>query len=387
MTAEEFRQLLFVKESVEVDPHKLPSTLARLYQQHQADHPDVYLARQCTHNMLIVCGTPQEAVGLGKDLDELMQHYPGRAVVVVLDADHSGPLSGLLCQYMRKDHPAGELIGLHFPNDGKPLPSIVAPLWQDGLPMVTIWRGQNPPYEESWFLALVENCTRLVVNSGVDGGKSMEEVIQPLLPLWKLIRDPYLASQAFTDVSWARLYVWRDWIAGLFDRPDRRRLLGLVEAVELEGWALPGDTVPHLSVLYLASWLSHQMRWKLTEPLHGVPGGFEASFEGLAMRFYTRSTDDPDLLGRPVRVTLRGQCEGNAFRLSVERDSNDSSTLVLGATGPGCSAPAGHRLHLERLNNLALMGQELETDRRDLLFESSLESLLLMSGSLQPEVV
>jgi len=294
----------------------------------------------------------------------------------------------LLSQYLRKEHPAGELIGLHFPNDGKPLPSIVAPLWQDGLPMVTFWRGQNPPYEESWFLALVENCTRLVVNSGVEGGKSMEEVIQPLLPLWKLIRDPYLTSQAFTDVSWARLHVWRDWIAGLFDRPDRRKLLGLVESVELEGWSLPGDTVPHLSVLYLASWLSHQMRWNLTQPLHPVPGGYEVSFEKLAMRFYTRSTDDSQLLGRPVRVTLRGQSGGSAFRLSVERDSNNSSTLVLGATGPGCSsASGGHRLHLERLNNLSLMGQELETDRRDWLFEKSLEALLNMSGSLQPEAV
>ena len=387
MTQEEFRKLLFVKDTVEVDPHKLPGTLARLYKQHQEKHPDSYHARLCTHNLLILCGSPAEARGLDKDLDDLMQQYPGRTVVVVFDAGYSGPVTGLLCQYMRKEHPAGELIGLHFPNDGKPLPSIVAPLWQDGLPMVTIWHGQ-PPYEESWFLALVENCTRLVVNSSFEGGKSLEEVIAPLLPLRKLIYDPYLASQAFTDVSWARLYVWRDWVAGLFDRPDRRNLLQLVETVELEGWSLPGDTVPHLSVLYLAAWLSQRMRWKLTKALHAVPGGFEVSFEKLSMRFYTRSTDDEELLGRPVRVSLRGHCDEQSFRLSVERDSNNSSTLVLGATGAACNSGAsGHRLHIERLNNLTLMGQELETDRRDHLFERSLDTLLEMSGSLQPEAV
>lgn len=387
MTEGEFRKLLFVKDTVEVDPHKLPGTLARLYKQHQEQHPESYHARLCTHNLLILCGSPADARGLDKDLDELMQHYPGRTVVVVFDQDCPGPVTGLLCQYMRKEHPAGELIGLHFPDDGKPLPSMVAPLWQDGLPMVTIWRGQ-PPYEASWFLALVENCTRLVVNSGIEGGKTLQEVLSPLQPLLKLIRDPYLTSQAFTDVSWARLYVWRDWIAGLFDRPDRRPLLRLVETVELEGWALPGDTVPHLSVLYLAAWLSHQLRWKLTEALHPVPGGYQVNFEKLSMRFYTRSTDDEELLGRPVRVSLRGNCEGQSFRLSVERDSNNSSTLVLGATGAACSSGAsGHRLHLERLNNLTLMGQELETDRRDVLFERSLETLLEMSGSLQPEAV
>ncbi|MFN8611066.1 MAG: OpcA/G6PD domain-containing protein [Vulcanimicrobiota bacterium] len=387
MNLDEFRKLLFLKDTVEVDPHKLAGTLAKLYQQHQKDHPDEYQARLCTHNLLILCGSPADAAGLDHDLDELMQHYPGRTVVVVLDGDYQGPVQGLLAQYSRKEHPAGDLIGLHFPNDGKPLPSMVAPLWVDGLPMVTIWRG-HPPYEASWFLALVENCTRLVVDSGVEGGQSMEQVIAPLQPLWKLIRDPYLATQAFTDVSWARLHVWRDWIASLFDRPDRRPLLKLVEAVELEGWSQPGDTVPHLSVLYLAAWLSHQLHWRVKTPLHAVPGGYEVLFEGLTMRFYTRSTDELELLGRPVRVSLRGHCEGQSFRLSVERDSNNSSTLVLGATGPACTTGAsGHRLHLERLNNLALMGQELETDRRDWLFEKSLETLLELSGTLQPEAV
>lgn len=386
MTPEEFKKLLFVKETVEVDPHKLPGTLARLYKQQQKDHPEENHTRLCTHNLLILCGSPAEAEGLDTDLDELMQHYPGRTVVVVFDPDHQEPVWGLLAQYTRKEHPAGDLIGLHFPNDGKPLPSMVAPLWVDGLPMVTIWRGQ-PPYEASWFLALVENCTRLVVDSGVAGGKSLAEVIAPLEPLWKLIHDPYLASQAFMDVSWARLYIWRDWIAGLFDRPDRRKLLHLVESVELEGWSQPGDTVPHLSVLYLAAWLSHQLKWKVSRPLHAVPGGFEVGFEKLLMRFYTRSTDDPEFQGRPVRVSLRGHCDGQAFRLSVERDSNNSSTLVLGATGPAANGSSGHRLHLERLNNLALMGQELETDRRDWLFEKSLETLLEMSGSLQAEAV
>ncbi|MBT9584404.1 glucose-6-phosphate dehydrogenase assembly protein OpcA [bacterium] len=378
MTSAEVRGLLFLKESVDLDPYKIPATLSRVFKDFQKEHPEDHAVRLCCHNLLIVCSSPKEARGLATDMDELLQQYPGRAVVVVLDAEHTGPVVGFFCVYTRRHQMAGQLIGLHFPASGAPLPSMVAPLWQDGMPLVTIWRG-NPPYEESWFLALVENCTRLVVNSGI------EEGVRPLRPLWALIRDPYLASQAFTDVSWARLCVWRDWIAGLFDRPDRRKLLAHVDCVELEGWSLPGDTVPHLSVLYLAAWLSQQLAWQLTQPLAPVPGGFEARLNHFPVRFYTRSSDDPELLGRPVRVTFRGHSNGQSFRLSVERDSNDSSTLVLGATGPACGGAGGHRLHLERLNNLALMGQELETDRRDTLFEKALETLLAMC--LQVEVV
>jgi glucose-6-phosphate dehydrogenase assembly protein OpcA len=380
VTSEEVRNLLFVRESVELDPYRIPATLSKLFKDFQQEHPDEHAVRLCCHNLLIVCSTPLEARGLGADLDELLQQYPGRAVAVVLDAEHSGPVSGFLGVYTHRHQMAGQLIGLHFPASGAPLPSMVAPLWQDGLPLVTFWRG-SPPYAESWFLALVENCTRLVVNSGVTGGQSLQEVIEPLLPLWSLMRDPYLASQAFTDVSWARLCVWRDWIAGLFDRPDRRKLLPYIDNVELEGWSLPGDTVPHLSVLYLAAWLAHPLGWKLTRPLQPVPGGYEARFNDFPVRFYTRSSDDPEFLGRPVRCTFRGHYQGEPFRLSVERDSNDSSTLVLGGSGPGCGS-VGHRLHLDRLNNLALMGQELETDRRDQLFESALETLLAMTGNL-----
>lgn len=381
MTSEAVRDLLFLKLPTDLDPHRIPGTLAQVFKDFQKDHPDQNALRLCSHNLLIVCSSPQEAVGLGKDMDELLQQYPGRAVVAVLDEQHQGPVVGWYSLYTRRHQMAGELIGLHLSANAAPLPSMVAPLWQDGLPMVTIWRG-HPPYETTWFGALVENCTRLVVNSGVDGGKTVEEVIAPLKLLWGLIRDPYLASQAFTDVSWARLHVWRDWVAGLFDRPDRRRLLPHVEVLELEAWALPGDTVPHLSVLYMAAWLSHQLKWRLTRPIHPIPGGYEVRLNDFPVRFYTRASDEPEFLGRPVRITFKGHFNGEAFRLSVERDSNDSSTLVLGASGP-VGAAAGHRLHLDRLNNLALMGQELETDRRDWLFEKSLETLLDMCGLLE----
>jgi len=385
VTFEEVRRLIFVGDSVDLDPHNIPATLSKVFKDFQKQHGDQQVVRLCSHNLLVVCSSPARAQGLARDLDELLQQYPGRVVVVVLDAEHTGPVQGCLRVYTRKHQMAGQLIGLHFPESGAPLPSMVAPLWVDGLPTVMFWRG-SPPYGSSWFDALVENCTRLVVDCASGGDRSLEEVVEPLRPLWDLIRDPYLSSQAFMDESWARLSVWRDWVAGLFDRPDRRQLLPYVELVELEGWGLPGDTVPHLSVLYLAAWLATSLDWKLSSRLRPIPGGYEAGIGQVPFRFYTRSSDDSELLGRPVRMTFRGTYLEQPFRLSVERDSYDSSTLVLGATGPGCGA-SGHRLRLDRLNNLALMGQELETDRRDRLFERSLEMLLNMTGVLQVEVV
>jgi len=393
VTSSEVRDRIFQRPPAELDPYKIPATLAQAFKDFQNAHQQETL-RLCSHNLLLVCQGVEHSQHLARDLDQLLQCYPGRVVVVVLDPEHQGEVAGYLSVFTRKHVLAGELIGLHFGPNGAPLPSLVAPLWRDGLPVVTFWRGR-PPYGESWFLNLVENSTRLVVDSQQDQAAGLQDLVTPLIPLWDLIRDPYLAGQAFTDFTWGRLSTWRDWIASLFDRPDRRRLLRQIDAVEIESWALPGHTVPGLSALYLASWLMNQLSWKEFSPLQPVPGGYEAEVQGFPLRFYTRSSDESSVLGRPVRVTFRGHCGQEPFRLSVERDSTNSSTLVLGGTGP-CFPPsggssdhespsAGHRLHVVPMQASSLMGQELEMDGRDLVFERVLETLLRLTGVLNLE--
>ncbi len=375
MKAEALWEQLFVAPPTSVDPHRLSSTLQRVFhdfQMQQGEHNNSL--RLSSHNLLIVCDTPSEVVGLGKDLEELLRQYPGRAVVAVLDEAHQGPLEAGLRLFPRRQHLAGELLGLHLGADAAPLPSLVAPLWQDGLPTVMIYRGR-PAYQESWFRNLLEGCTRLVVDTSHCGGDSLQALAAPLLSLWQLVGDPYHRELSFTDLNWARMRIWRDWIASLFDRPDRRRFLGLVSGVEIEGWAQPGLQLPSLSSLYLGAWLAHQLHWPLQQPLQVVPGGYQAIMGEVDFRFYARATEQNELLGRPVRVTLKGSCQEQPFRLSVERDSSDSSTLVLGSAAPGCGG-GNHRLRLDRLNNLALMGHELETDGRDRVFEGVLGRLL-----------
>lgn len=381
MTSAQLREQLLLRPSSELDPYRIPTTLSRVWKDFQKQHPQENAVRLSSHNLLVVCQGEEHLKGLGKDLDELLQQYPGRTVVVVLD-DNQPEIVGYLSVFTRNRMLAGELVVLHGPSNGAPLPSMLAPLWQDGLPIVTIWRG-CPPYEESWFLNLVEISTRLVVDCGRVRGSNLTELVAPLLPLRKLMRDSYLAPQAFTDFNWGRVYVWRDWLASLFDRPERRKLLPQVDLVELESWTLPGETLPSLNTLYLGSWLIRQLGWKVTEALREIPGGYQARCGNVSLRFYCRSTDEPDMLGRPVRVTLRGNCGAEPFRLSVERDSNNSSTLVLGGTGP-CFPPNaaghGHRLQLARMNNLSLIGHELESDGRDRIYEGVLETLLILTG-------
>lgn len=381
MTSQQVWERIFARDPMPLDVHRISSTLHDVFKDFQKERPDHQTLRISSHNLLVVCNQPSDAQGLKADLDELLRQYPGRVVVVVRDAELDQAPQGGLAVYTRRNQLAGELIGLHFPQDGAPLPSLITPLWQDGLPTVMFWRGE-PPYGEKWFTTLVESCTRVVLDTGHLTSQSLEEVVAPLKPLWDLIRDPYQTSQAFVDLNWSRLRIWRDWIAGLFDRPDRRQLLGQVDALEIEGWAYPGYFLPSVASLYLGAWLAHQLQWAPTSPLVAVPGGHELRCQEIPIRFYSRTCDEAEMFGRPVRVTFRGHCNGDAFRLSVERDSTDSSTLILATAGAHCGS-SGHRLHLDRLNNLALMGHELEIEGRDRVFERTLETLLRFTGVLQ----
>lgn len=381
MTGEQAFKLVFNHDFQSVNPHALTSKLSQVWKEFQASQSDVECVRLCSHNLLIVLTEPSLIRKLPHELDELLLNYPGRVVVAILDAEHSGDPEGAYKLYTRRGQLAGELVAVHLGQDGSPLPSMVAPLWQDGLPLVTIFQGA-PPYGSGWFGQLVENCTRLVIDTGQQPAASPDDVVAPLLPFWKLSRDPYLAPQAFSDFSWGRLYIWRDWIASLFDRPDRRRLLPFVQAVEIEVWSRPGEHVPSMQALYLGAWLVSQLGWSIDGPLHETRGAWEVQVNGFPVRFYTRATEDADKLGRAARVTFSGVCDEQPVRLSVERDSNDGSTLVLGASGPGCTS-SGHTLHLESMDNLTLIGHQLEATGRDLAYERVLETLLTMTGHLE----
>jgi hypothetical protein len=381
VTFEEVTQFVFVDEPTPLDPHRIGSVLSGITRDFKAQNPERHVMRMCSHNLLIVCTDPTLTRGLNRVLHGILTAYPGRTVVAVMDPALNGPVQGAYKVFTRKGMLAGELIALHFPADGSPLPSLVSPLWVDGLPIVTVWRGQ-PAYGTNWFMQLVENASRLVIESGHLPCSDLSEVTASLRPFYDLVRDPYLAPQSFMDFSWGRLAVWRDWTASLFDPPERRPLLRSVECVEIEGWSWPGETVPGLLSLYMAGWLVQQLGWKVQAPIEPAPGGYRLKLEGREIRFYCRTTELKDQAGRPVRLTFRGEHEGERFNLSVERSSSDSRTLLLGASGPGCTGVM-HVLHLQRLNNQSLMGKELETDSRDPQFERVLETVLMMTGALQ----
>lgn len=380
MTWEQLRDWIFVGPTTELDPHRIGATLREVWKEFQKTCSEGQCLRLCTHNLLVLCSGPEYARGLAPDLEELLQSYPGLAVVAVVDPDHEGPIQGAYKVFTRRKQFAGELVAVRLGAHASPLPSMVTPLWVDGLPIVLICRGPVP-YGTGWFGQIVESSTRVVIDSDSFRDAPLEERLLSLARLHELRQDPYLATHAFIDLAWARLQIWRDWVAGMFDRPDRRKLLPQIESIELECWALPGAVEPGMTGLYLGAWIVSQMGWPVPR-LEAAPGGFEGMAGDVRLRFFCRTTDDTAMLGRPVRVTLRGA----EFRLSVERDCNDCSTLILAGSGAGASG-TGHTLHLSRMNNLTLMGRQLDTEGRDRQFERVLDTLLQMTGALQVGVV
>lgn len=129
----------------------------------------------------------------------------------------------------------------------------------------------------------------------------------------------------------------------------------------------------------IPGWLLRQLKLEIQGPLqpdeHGQSarlrslGGVEAK---LLLRY--QDTEDQDLVARLASVTFRGRLEGNPFRLGVERNQQDSETLV--RTG----LSTGNALHVRRLVTRQLLGAEVETFGRDPVFEGALRKALDLAG-------
>jgi glucose-6-phosphate dehydrogenase assembly protein OpcA len=387
------RDLLFDGPCCELDPFHIGSTLRNAWREHRLGSPDEAQMRVCTHNLLMVCSKPENATGLARNLRELATLYPGRMVVVVLDSEAKGESKGWYRIESLANRPgklSGELVVLHLPNDkASTLHSLLTPVWQDGVPVFLWWLGQ-PPYAEDWFETLVETSTRVILDSGGfrSSASSPEEVARLLEGLARFVYDRYHQDQTFSDLTWGRLIVWREWIASLFDPPHHRELLQRFTQVRIDCWAKHGDPSISLLALYTAGWMAHLLRWTVQEPLKLDHGEFVCHMRSNGNTFEVRFGRPPceaeDLQRRLVAVSFEGNTEdGLGFHLSVERTLDQLFTLTRRCVIDG-EEDATHAMQHARLAAKDLVGQQLETYGHDRVFEGALSATLAIVGLKTP---
>jgi glucose-6-phosphate dehydrogenase assembly protein OpcA len=144
----------------------------------------------------------------------------------------------------------------------KELASILAPLTIPDLPTFVWWRApltQKPPFED-----LLEFADRTIVDTALDHNENLRDVAQIL------IRN--IPECALTDLNWARLTIWRELVARLFDAPDAKHQLREINQIEISA-ERPFSFRP----LFLASWFGSRLRWKVSSKVqkHGTNVQFQ----------------------------------------------------------------------------------------------------------------
>lgn len=391
---DEIRSLLFDQEATELDAYRIGQTLSKVWKDFQAASPEKACVRVRTMNLLVVCSSPADAEGLAAKLTDITQLFPGRIVAVVLDQDYHGPIRGWYRVEQTPGHPEQlgcELVGLHSSADGKPLPSLLAPVWEQGLPIFLWWCGR-PRYEEAWMNHLAETAQRIILDTGCTGtlARAMGgplEAAEPLARVAEVVEDRYHQELAYNDLNWGRLRTWRDLVAGMFDTEERLALLEGLQQIEIVTWAMPRDITPSLPALYTAGWLARQLGYKVSQALQSVDNGQQAVLRPsshqerpeVKLVLNYQPTQDDELVARLSRVILSGEHDGHAFRVAVERDERDT-TMMMRKSGCTKMPSLFNSLQLTRLSHRQLLGMELETFGRDGIFEGSLRKALDIAG-------
>ncbi len=380
------RELLFSKPTCELDPFCIQKTLCDVWHDFQNVHCGETCSRLCTINLVVICNSPSDAEGLSDELESVSKFYPGQIVMVVLDSDFAGPTEAWYRFDTSPKHPAqlgSEWIGIHCSSDGKPLPSLLAPLWKEDLPNFLWWRG-TPPYHETWVRHILESSHRIILDSCCYGilPRPMGDFCESLAPIRKiheLVTNPYHHELLFSDLNWNRLQTWREWLAGLFDAPERLQSLGTLQQIEIVTWAPARDITPSIHAMYTAGWLAHQFRLKMVEPCQPDGEGHRAILDGswgrVEFLFRYSSCKNDSMVARLARVSFSGP----GYRWSIERCEDRSGALqrqVSRVLNSSSESSESSSLELANLDARQMLSVELDNHMRDNTFESALAMAL-----------
>jgi glucose-6-phosphate dehydrogenase assembly protein OpcA len=241
------------------------------------------------------------------------------------------------------------------------LHSVVLPLLVSDLPVFSWWSGDLPG-DLHLLSDVLDASDRFIVDSTRLGDA------QAGLPcLASLVRH---TTTAVSDLSWARLTPWRQFIAHSFDPPNLRPYLEGLTSLDIEHAA--GSPA---QALLLVGWLAARLGW---QP------------KGVATHGYRLRSGTGDVLATLHAQPSEDEAPGSllAVRL-VASHGNSEATLSIRRSGPQLASVTAQTpdASLERTVRLAgagepeMLAQELEMNGRDLFYEEALAMTdALLSG-------
>jgi len=296
-------------------------------------HADPVAARVATMNFLVFVDSSEHRQWVVERAERLAAKHPCRLVIF----DATGEANGATVEGTR--HAVG-VAGL----GAGAVVSLAAEHTVVDVPTVLWWNGSELLRSEVFARLAAGARTVVVDSSGQERGAAR------LRELCEFVaKSPGLVLH---DLAFMRLGPWMDMIAQFFDDPALREDLFSINALRIESGS---DAEAH----YLAGWLGSRLSW---EPLDAH--SFRAH-DGRRVRLEHEVKGD---VRRVLSVVLASDDSTYSAALS-----DDPNTVCLTVTGvkakPRRCAP------LMNVDNISLIERALLRDARDVIFETSLETV------------
>ena len=357
-------------ERTHIDVRAIERELTALWKQAAEGHngeSGQAVTRTCVLNLVVATGGGRAVEDATETIARLTARHPNRAIVINAGTVHEPPLLDAWvqahCQMPGPGRPQVCCEQITIEARGAALarvPGTVLPLLVPDVP-VMLWWPRGAPFDDPLFAKLCALADRVIVDSA--NFDAPEAGLQRLAALLD-------TRTAISDLSWARLTPWRELIAQFYDAPAMLPHLDEISRVLVEYEAHPGEVVDRTQAFLIAGWLGSRLGWR--------PAGAAQEASGVTRLTITRPDGgaaqvelcpvEPkdDALDRLATVTL--ECARGRF--SVGRaDAPDAAVARADVEG---MLPLQRVVRLERMDEAALLAEELRLLGRDRGFEGAL---------------
>lgn len=258
------------------------------------------------------------------------------------------------------------------------LASTIAPLTIHDLPAV-LWWPDDAPFGNPVFVDLVEECDRVLVDSGGFRGDG----VASLVGMAGAVADGHVIH----DIAWMRLELWRELLAGLFDHPLLQPELRRLTSIRVDV-SRPGSVTRLTRAALFVGWLAAMLDWQVERPLEQAANG---SYQGILrsgrrqipveLRPVGTSIDGPVRgMGSLVRADLEASRARTMLRVRITRQSDH-----LLATADWNGAPVARRpARLDAFDETPFLAEALDRTGHDPVFELALERAVRLTAALVP---
>lgn len=315
--------------------------------------------RVCTLNLVAFCNADERCDETLDVLSAMVVEHPGRLFLVHAHRDES-PAS-INARVAVDGTPAApgvpptysELIDLDaFGPHLELLAPVLTSLLESDQPAVAWW-ATPPGFGPTW-KRVAQTADRIIVDSAqLDPWDLMRLVEFVKSDTTKVGTDDHAA---LGDLSWARLKPFMALIAKFFDAPEVREKFTTIERITVR-YAAPQGSATAIGPAMLAAWA----RGRLFKAAKAARIKTSVQVE------ITKAPAPGVNPGEVAEVVLHGSGDG-ALELAVVRQEG----LLLAEARRGAPALAAQRQRLHTADRSWLLAQELQTYRRDPLFEKAL---------------